>query len=71
VQPQVGSSNGSNGSSGGSGDDGSSGSSDGSSGGSSTGGGSSGVLRFKVLEGLVPGLDFANHSLQVSMLENM
>lgn len=27
--------------------------------------GSSGVLRIKVLEGLVPGLDFANHSQQV------
>lgn len=36
------------------------------SGGVGSGGvGSSGVLRIKVLEGLVPGLDFANHSQQV------
>jgi hypothetical protein len=27
---------------------------------------SSGAVRIKVLEGLVPGLDFANHSQQVS-----
>lgn len=44
---------------------------DGSNGGSSgsndgSGGSSGGVLRLKVLEGLVPGLDVANHSQQVN-----